>query len=625
MASVEYIINLRDRISTKLSRIQRRLNSLDGAVRGTSRNFTMFQAVLTGIAVKSFFDLGAGLESTKLQFEVLSRSVEKGNKLFAGIQEFANTTPFTNEGLERNARTLLAFGVESENVTKTLRLLGDVSAGDQERLNALVLAFGQVRSAGRLTGQDLLQFINAGFNPLQEISERTGVSIRDLRDQMSKGAISAKLVEEAFQSATGPGGRFHRLTERMADTMAGRFSTAMGKGRALVARLSLSLKDVFSPFLEGAVRAIDFTSKHEKAVSSLLKAIIAFGTAVAVSRIGLIAYVKAVKVARIATAGWTKVQRLLNIALIANPVGIVIAAIAVLAAAMVYAYQQSETFRNIINGAWRGAKELARILSERLSPALSKLGALLSDAFGRVSTFIQENETLQKVLSFLGDTISWLGDTAFDLLIITVEGAIVAMEGFFNLIKGLGNFLGDVFSGNWDKAAERIKSFGKDLINLVKNRLSVVFTGIQSFGRAISNVFSGDFSKAAEEASRGIQQITSGLLGVDEKSVAETAKRVGEAASKGYNSGVNAGSSVMDKIRSAALGSSPILSTADASAIQSAGGIVSGGRINTFNINIEQVTGINEVKTTNVRGSAMTAGDEVAKAILSALADIRPI
>ena len=84
-------------------------------------------------------------------------------------------------------------------------MLGAVALGNKEKLSSLALVFGQVSSAGRLTGQDLLQFINVGFNPLNYIAKRTGESMEELRDRMSRGAIGVEEVEQAFIDATSNG------------------------------------------------------------------------------------------------------------------------------------------------------------------------------------------------------------------------------------------------------------------------------------------------------------------------------------------------------------------------------------------------------------------------------------
>ncbi len=106
-----------------------------------------------------------------------------------------------------------------------MKQLGDASGGNAERFKALSLVFGQVSANGRLMGGDVLQMVNAGFNPLTEIAKLTGESMVDLRKRMEAGGISIAEVERAFASATGPGGRFFGLMEKQSATLLGRFST----------------------------------------------------------------------------------------------------------------------------------------------------------------------------------------------------------------------------------------------------------------------------------------------------------------------------------------------------------------------------------------------------------------
>ena len=101
-------------------------------------------------------------------------------------------------------------------------MLGDVSQGNKERFDSLTLAFAQVGSAGKLSGQDLLQFVNAGFNPLNEISKMTGESMAELKERMSAGGVSAEEVAEAFKHATSEGGQFYQAMEHRAKPLTGR-------------------------------------------------------------------------------------------------------------------------------------------------------------------------------------------------------------------------------------------------------------------------------------------------------------------------------------------------------------------------------------------------------------------
>ena len=173
---------------------------------------------------KSSSDAAAEIESMSTAFEVLTGSADKAKVLLEEIRQFGATTPLEQKDLIKASQTLLAFGVKLEDVMPMLRMLGDVSMGSAEKLGSLALVFGQVSSAGKLTGQDLLQFVNVGFNPLNEIAKRTGKTMADLRDEMSKGKISTAMVRQALVDATGAGGLFNNMLNRMANTTEGKLS-----------------------------------------------------------------------------------------------------------------------------------------------------------------------------------------------------------------------------------------------------------------------------------------------------------------------------------------------------------------------------------------------------------------
>lgn len=174
---------------------------------------------------KTGLDAAMTMESLNAQFTVMAGSAERASTLLGDISEFAAKTPFSKLGLADAGKTLMAFGMEAEKVIPTLKMLGDVAGADQNRLNSLALVFGQIQSTGKLMGQDLLQLINQGFNPLTELSKKTGMSVSDLKDAMSQGAITADMVTLAFKSATSEGGLFFGNLEAQSQTLAGKIST----------------------------------------------------------------------------------------------------------------------------------------------------------------------------------------------------------------------------------------------------------------------------------------------------------------------------------------------------------------------------------------------------------------
>lgn len=191
-----------------------------------------------GVALKSASDM----QMLRSNLDTLTGSAETGAKVFKDLNKFAAATPFETTDLASATKTMLSFGITSDQAMKNLKMLGDVSLGNKEKLSGLTLAFSQVQSTGRLMGQDLLQMINQGFNPLTIISQQTGKSMATLKDEMAAGSISADMVTKAFETATSQGGLFYKGMEKGSLTMEGRMST-LKDNIGMAARAMVGLSD----------------------------------------------------------------------------------------------------------------------------------------------------------------------------------------------------------------------------------------------------------------------------------------------------------------------------------------------------------------------------------------------
>lgn len=167
----------------------------------------------------------ASMEMLNAEFTTLLGDGDKAAAMLESLAKAAAKTPFALEDLSQASKTMLAFGLSADEVLPNLQMLGDVAGGNSEKLKSLTLAFSQIQSTGKLMGQDLLQLINAGFNPLQTISEKTGETMAELKKRMEQGAVSAGEVSDAFKTATSEGGLFFGGMERASQTFSGRLST----------------------------------------------------------------------------------------------------------------------------------------------------------------------------------------------------------------------------------------------------------------------------------------------------------------------------------------------------------------------------------------------------------------
>lgn len=211
-----------------------------------------FVGILSGLTSlgKKIFDLGVQQEQLNIAFTTFLGSAEKAKKLMAELTKFSIITPFTPDQVNKAAKTLLAFGTQAKDIIPTLKMLGDVSSGTGKDLSEMAVIFGQIQSTGRLMGQDLLQLINAGFNPLQIISEKTGKSVKVLKEEMEKGLISFDMVKQAFKDATSEGGLFFNLMEKQSASVGGKLSTIAGNLDEVMKAIFASNTGVIKSFVD---------------------------------------------------------------------------------------------------------------------------------------------------------------------------------------------------------------------------------------------------------------------------------------------------------------------------------------------------------------------------------------
>lgn len=183
-------------------------------------------------AIRKAFDAEYALTN----FKTMLGSIDEAKKHVSELKQFAASTPLTFDDLSQASKTLLAFGANVNDVVPSLKILGDISLGNAEKFQSLSLALGKVQSEGKLTGVTLKQMIVAGFNPLQEIAQKTGASMDELKNMMEKGGISFDLVQAAMRSATSEGGRFHDAMKEASQTGAGLFSTMKDNWNATVTK-----------------------------------------------------------------------------------------------------------------------------------------------------------------------------------------------------------------------------------------------------------------------------------------------------------------------------------------------------------------------------------------------------
>ena len=225
------------------------LGSLGGLAAGAAAGFAAMKLKDYG---QYALQTAGSFEQLAISFRVMTGSAQTGQELTDAIIELGAKTPMTAHQLSKAAQLLLSFGESAENIIPDLKLLGDITGGEVNRFNQLSLAFAQVGANGRLMGQDLLQMVNAGFNPLQIISQKTGRSMGELRKEMEEGRISFQMVAQAMRDAAGEGGRYFGLMEQQAGSLNGLLSTNADTWE----QVAKNIGDVFLPMAKAAVQGL---------------------------------------------------------------------------------------------------------------------------------------------------------------------------------------------------------------------------------------------------------------------------------------------------------------------------------------------------------------------------------
>jgi tape measure domain-containing protein len=230
------------RANAEIATLEARRNRLTNSNSGSSilgAGLVLGGLALAGAGLVTTLKAGMDRQMAGTSFEVMAGK-QQGDKLHGNLMNFADKTIYGNEVFDE-AKTMLGFGVAAKNIMPTLNMLGDVAMGNTERMKSLSLVFAQTAAAGKLTGSDLLQYVSAGFNPLQALSEKTGKSMLQLKADMSESKISFQDVVSAFEHATGPMGRFHNGMKKMAETPTGKWMAFTGALSTLAGTIGVAL------------------------------------------------------------------------------------------------------------------------------------------------------------------------------------------------------------------------------------------------------------------------------------------------------------------------------------------------------------------------------------------------
>lgn len=282
------------------------------------------------------------------EFQSMQTAIESmvgkdmAERLIPQIKELAKISPLEFADITAATQQMLGFNIEAEKVPRFISAISDISMGEAPKFNSLTLAFSQMSATGKLMGQDLNQMINAGFNPLQIMSEKTGKSIAQLKEEMSKGAISAEMVQQAFIDATSAGGKFYNMSENASKTINGQLSMMQDALDSVFNELGIKSESVI---MDGIQMTTSLIQNYETVGKVLAGLVVTYGT----YRTAVMLVTAAESKHTLVEIGLTnarllarKAQLALNAAMLTNPY-VALATVVVGLTATMWAFRDSTT------------------------------------------------------------------------------------------------------------------------------------------------------------------------------------------------------------------------------------------------------------------------------------------
>ena len=217
----------------------------------------------------------ASIETYQTSFEVMTGSAEKAAEVIERLKKVGAETPFELPDLADTTQLLMNYGLTADEAMDKMMMLGDISQGSADKMSRIAMAYGQMSSAGKVQLEDIKQMIEAGFNPLQEISESTGESMSSLYDRISKGTLSVDEITASMERATSAGGKYYQSMQKQSQTFTGMISTLKDNAQQLLGDVVQPISDsMVSTLLPAAIDAIDQMSNafQTQGVDGLIQA-----------------------------------------------------------------------------------------------------------------------------------------------------------------------------------------------------------------------------------------------------------------------------------------------------------------------------------------------------------------
>ena len=478
----------------------------------------------------------------------MTGSSEEAAAVVERRRDIGASTPFELPDLAETTQLLMNYGFEAQEARGSMQMLGDISQGSADKMQRVATAYGQMSSAGKVSLEDIKQMIEAGFNPLQEISESTGESMSSLYDRISKGTISVDEITASMERATSEGGKYFQSMQKQSQTFSGQLSTLKDNANEFMGAITQGVfQSLSTGLLPQAISAVQqlqtaFETGGATAAISLAGSIIGNFITQMTAKIPEVIPVVVQLLSTLTQAITDNAGTLVNAAMaILTGLGEAFTTLAPMVATLVltlltqFALYIQENQQTIIDalvnaildiGTWiqENADQIANIimilftaLSEAAIELLPTLLETVLVVIEEIANYLSENASMigERIGDFIAAMLVWIVENLPKILEIGIQLVVAIAEG---VISAIGKVV-DAFVQLVDSAMAEVRQFASDIWNTITEAwqsvidwIDYVFSGewmdgIGALAEPLRGLLSG-----IEEIWNGIKEIFSGVI-----------------------------------------------------------------------------------------------------------------
>lgn len=381
---------------------QRETQKMDNSFRNLSLGIGAYfsATALQGFAMQ-LINVRGEFQKTEIAFSTMLKSKEKAKVLMGEMVDLAAKTPFGLQEVTEGAKRLLAFQIPAEQVTETLRRMGDVAAGLGVPMGQLIHVYGQVKAQGKLMTNDLYQFMNAGIPILAELGKVMGKAEEEVKKMVGEGKVGFAEVQQVIQNMTNEGGIFFNLMEAQSSSLSGKVANLQDAFEQMLNKIGESNEGLLADGIEGLTYLVE---NYEEVIKVLTILVTTYGA----YRAALIAtsVAQQANIAINAVSTWLSLaksirtakdaQALLNLTMSANPLGAVLAVLGLVITSYVTYGEEIKRFIGLTQKANEEMKVQEQI-DQKLTDTFSKgIAEKRAQIQGLIAVINNENSTLDQ-------------------------------------------------------------------------------------------------------------------------------------------------------------------------------------------------------------------------------------